>query len=514
MASVGVGAVHVHAADVGVAHQRQRADGRAIGARPVAGVVDAVAVPAAGLTGDVGVPERDDRVPRRVGIGRRAAGSEQASDDGGQRQERRSHCRTLARRVVPCAGVAKVGRREGSHEMRGVTALAWASLAGTAQAEDLVVNSFDGTPIVAHWFPNPVAGRRPAGAGGAQRPGLERARRERSVDRGDQAPPRPRLQRAHLGPARLRRLRRRGDHQRAAGGGPRRAGAHRSHGPAAAGDARQGGRPPGGHDRRQLRRRHPALHRRDRPPRGRDRAGGGLALARDEPLQGPDLQAGVELAALFDRAGQRHQRRTRRRPRRSADRRARSAHHLRVQQRHRHRQPERRRRGLVQGPRPWRQDDPQDQGADADRGRHRGHAVPARRGREGLQAAEGPGNAGEDVLVLRRPRPVRRGQRRRARRRARRGLHPRQRRRRPPPQRGQRRLAGPLPQARPQREDRARVSSSARTTASTAWRLSTPSRRASRSRRAARAPSRSPRAPPPGPAPWRWLPPAAGSTCR
>jgi len=36
-----------------------------------------------------------------------------------------------------------------------VTAFAWASVAGTAQAEDLVVNSFDGTPIVAHWFPNP-----------------------------------------------------------------------------------------------------------------------------------------------------------------------------------------------------------------------------------------------------------------------------------------------------------------------------------------------------------------------
>ena len=42
------------------------------------------------------------------------------------------------------------------------TALAWASLAGAAQAEDLVVPSFDGTPIVAHWFPNPslAAGER------------------------------------------------------------------------------------------------------------------------------------------------------------------------------------------------------------------------------------------------------------------------------------------------------------------------------------------------------------------
>ncbi len=35
------------------------------------------------------------------------------------------------------------------------TALAWVSLAGVAQAEDIVVPSFDGTPIVAHWFPNP-----------------------------------------------------------------------------------------------------------------------------------------------------------------------------------------------------------------------------------------------------------------------------------------------------------------------------------------------------------------------
>ena len=43
-----------------------------------------------------------------------------------------------------------------------MTALAWAGLTGSAQAEDIVVNSFDGTPIVAHWFPNPslAAGQR------------------------------------------------------------------------------------------------------------------------------------------------------------------------------------------------------------------------------------------------------------------------------------------------------------------------------------------------------------------
>ena len=125
-----------------------------------------------------------------------------------------------------------------------------------------------------------------------------------------------------------------------------------------------------------------------------------------------------------------------------------------------------------------------------------------------------PGNAGEDVLVLRRPRPVRRGQRRRARRRARRGLHPRQRRRRPPPQRGQRRLAGPLPQGRPQREDRARarvplgrpqvprgasVPRRARQAGQGA-RLGHPRDRAGRHLRHRH--------------PGRWRPPAAGSTCR
>ncbi len=44
---------------------------------------------------------------------------------------------------------------------RGAIALAaivWVALGGTAQAEDLVVRSFDGTPIVAHWFPNPSLG--------------------------------------------------------------------------------------------------------------------------------------------------------------------------------------------------------------------------------------------------------------------------------------------------------------------------------------------------------------------
>ena len=43
--------------------------------------------------------------------------------------------------------------------VRGAIALAamfWAALGGTAQATDLVVRSIDGTPIVAHWFPNPL----------------------------------------------------------------------------------------------------------------------------------------------------------------------------------------------------------------------------------------------------------------------------------------------------------------------------------------------------------------------
>jgi len=34
----------------------------------------------------------------------------------------------------------------------------WAAVTGVARAEDLVVTSFDGTPIVAHWFPNPSLG--------------------------------------------------------------------------------------------------------------------------------------------------------------------------------------------------------------------------------------------------------------------------------------------------------------------------------------------------------------------
>jgi hypothetical protein len=39
-----------------------------------------------------------------------------------------------------------------------LAAVLWAALGGTAQAENLVVRSFDGTPIVAHWFPNPSLG--------------------------------------------------------------------------------------------------------------------------------------------------------------------------------------------------------------------------------------------------------------------------------------------------------------------------------------------------------------------
>ena len=71
----------------------------------------------------------------------------------------------------------------------GATALALGSLSGTAQAEDLVVNSFDGTPIVAHWFPNPAlaAGQRaPVVLNG---PGWSAPGEKDPSDRRDQAPP-------------------------------------------------------------------------------------------------------------------------------------------------------------------------------------------------------------------------------------------------------------------------------------------------------------------------------------
>ena len=74
-----------------------------------------------------------------------------------------------------------------------------------------------------------------------------------------------------------------------------------------------------------------------------------------------------------------------------------------------------------------------------------------------LQAPEAPRHAREDVLVLRRPRAVRGGQRRRAGRRAGRGLDPRQRRRRPAPRGRQRCLARALPEGRQERGHRPRL---------------------------------------------------------
>ena len=115
-----------------------------------------------------------------------------------------------------------------------MTALAWVALAGSAQAEDLVVNSFDGTPIVAHWFPNPslAAGQRaPVVLNG---PGWSPP--------GENNPSTGAIKRLHdLGynvltwdPRGFGVSGGEATHQRAAGRGTRRARAHRSHGPAAA----------------------------------------------------------------------------------------------------------------------------------------------------------------------------------------------------------------------------------------------------------------------------------------
>ena len=285
-----------------------------------------------------------------------------------------------------------VARLPPAMRVRGAIALAalfWAALGGTAQAKDLVVRSFDGTPIVAHWFPSPWSGGGRARPRGAERSRLELARREGSVARSDQAPARAGLQRAHLGPARLRRLRRRGHHRRAAGRGPRRQGPDHAHGPSARGPPRPPRRPARGHDRRQLRRRHPVLGREHRPPHRRHRPRHRLELARDQPLQGPHLQAGLERPALPRRPPRRRARRPGRRARRGADRRARPPHHLRVRERHEHRSVERRGCALVPRPRPRRQGHPPHHRAHHDRRRHRGHALSFGRGRAQLPAAEG-----------------------------------------------------------------------------------------------------------------------------
>ena len=232
VAAVHVGAVDVDAAEVGVAHERQRADRRAIGARPVAGVVDAVAVPAAGLAGDVGVPQRDDRVPRRVRVGRGTGGNEQAREHHDQRHRRPTHGGTLPR-PGHTARWTSYGRRivRGVMRCSAATALAWVSLAGVAQAEDMVVPSFDGTPIVAHWFPNPALSGNERATGRAQRPGLELAWREQSVERRDQAPPRSRVTTFLPGTRAASASRAaRPPSTRQTGRGPGRARAHRSRG--------------------------------------------------------------------------------------------------------------------------------------------------------------------------------------------------------------------------------------------------------------------------------------------
>ena len=73
----------------------------------------------------------------------------------------------------------------------------------------------------------------------------------------------------------------------------------------ARGAARQGRRPARRHDRRLLRRRHPARHGGAGHAPRRDRARHRLALARDEPLQGLDRQDRLVEHPLHDRQGPR-----------------------------------------------------------------------------------------------------------------------------------------------------------------------------------------------------------------
>ena len=329
--------------------------------------------------------------------------------------------------------------------VRGAIALAalfWAALGGTAQAKDLVVRSFDGTPIVAHWFPNPLleAGERAPvvlngpgwsspGEKDPSRGAIKRLHglgynvltwdpRGFGVSGGEATIDAPQVEGRDVKALITRmarqpevRLDRRGDPRVGMTGGSYGGGIQFS---AASIDR---------------------AHRRHRP-------GHRLELARDQPLQGPHLQAGLERPALPCRLPRRRARRPGRRARRGADRRPRPPHHLRVRERHEHRPVERRGRALVPRPRPRRQGHPPHHRAHHDRRRHRGHALSAGRGRAQLQAAEGARGAGEAVLVLRRARGVRRGQRRRAGHRARSGFRRRERQRRSAPRGRHRALAG------------------------------------------------------------------------
>ena len=154
-------------------------------------------------------------------------------------------------------------------------------------ARDAVVRSFDGTPIVTHFFPAEglAPGKRAptvlAGHGyGMTGQTNQDAGSDTDLRPDRRGPDQARgLQRAHLGRPRLRRLGRPGGDRLQGLRGPRRAGADRLRRQAARGAARPRERPPAGHERPQLRRRHPARHGRDRPARGRDHPDDRVELA-------------------------------------------------------------------------------------------------------------------------------------------------------------------------------------------------------------------------------------------
>ena len=223
--------------------------------------------------------------------------------------------------------------------MRGVircsaaTALAWVSLAGVAQAEDLVVPSFDGTPIVAHWFPNPSlsAGQRaPVVLNG---PGWSQP--------GENNPSTGAIKRLH------------DQGYNVLTWDPRGFGV--SGGEATINAPQVEGRDVRALIDRMAEQPQVKLDRMGDPRVGMTGGsyGGGIQLStagidrrvdaivpvvswhslETSLYKDTHLQAGLELAALLDRSRQRHERRARRGSRGSADRRARSAHHLRLQQR-------------------------------------------------------------------------------------------------------------------------------------------------------------------------------------
>ena len=186
--------------------------------------------------------------------------------------------RPVNRRIAPDA-------LEGCPAMRRTLVLATLFLlafAAPAAARDTVVRSFDGTELHVSFHPAKEGKRAPTilmthGWGG---------QRERSPDgpssaanAGHGRAAEGRLQRPHLGLARLRRLRRHRHHRLPQERGARRPRAAELARAPARGQARPQARPARRHARRLVRGRDPVRRRRDRPPDRRDRPQHRLALA-------------------------------------------------------------------------------------------------------------------------------------------------------------------------------------------------------------------------------------------